>query len=71
MFIRLKNKAISNGDYKHAQRVYLTQKMKSLGWDSERSSIHDIMQLIEIGEIFAVNVHGKFKLDLSTLVTLL
>ena len=45
--------------------------MKSLGWDNERSSIHDIMQLIEIGEIFAVNVHGKFKLDLSTLVALL
>lgn len=45
--------------------------MKSLGKDGERSNIHAIMQLIDIGEIFAVNVHGRFKLDLSTLVTLL
>ena len=69
-FSQLNNKEISVGNYKHAQKVYRTHNTKILGEYNCDYNMNDIIQLIDVEENFTITIHERFKLDLSSSVTL-
>ena len=57
-FSLLKNRRIMDGDFKHAQRVYCTSNMKSLGF----YVLLNAAQLIDCKVNFKLCMHKRFKL---------
>ena len=63
LFSKLKNTAISDGDYKHTLRVYQIHNKKDLSEYKEVYCFIDGMKLIAVEENFIMNMHERFKLD--------
>ena len=60
----------SDGDSKHVQRVYHTHNLKNLGKYNNDSNINHVIQSIDPEQNLAMNMHGRFKLNLLYFVTL-
>ena len=70
-FSLLKNRRIMDGDFKHAQRVYRTSNMKSLGFYSHDYVLLNAAQLIDCKVNFKLCMHKRFKFDPLFFVTLI
>ena len=70
LFSQLKKKSLSDGDSKHVQRVYHTRNMKNLGKYNDDFNINHVIQSIALEQNLAMNIHGWFKLNPLSFVTL-
>ena len=62
-FSRLKNKQITDVDYKNAQRVYCMNSIKKLGKYNDVYYVIYYIQLIDCKEHCKMYVYGKFKVN--------
>ena len=65
-----RKKNLSDGDSKQVQRVYRTHNLKNLGKYNNDSNINHVIQSIDPEQNLAMNMHGRFKLNLLNFVTL-